>query len=241
MSGTPLEVVPGWYINFQAAVIKQLPRPGEIEQEIAERWDGNQSGLKKVLAEGLLPTVSEPVPPTPPAKRTLTVWRRIKGGGTTLAKLLEALGSMAGDWAKDMMGKPAFALSDKPYETDLVTLTPRELGFTSTPRTDKLMTKEFCAKWSVENLDGQVIELCEPEDGPQLRLQYDDQVNGEVVWMAMERIVASGGFPDVFRVGRGGDGAQWLSGNYAHAGNEWDLEWRIVFRLRKVQPSGTGK
>ncbi len=240
MSGTPLVEVPGWYINFQAAVIKQLPRPGEIEQEIAEGWEGNQNGLKKVLAEGLLPPVPKPAP-APPAKRTLTVWRRIKGGGTTLAKLLEALGSMASHWAKDMMGKPAFIVSDKPYETDLVTLTPRELGFTSTLRTDKFVTKEFCAKWSEKHLNGQVIELCEPEDGPQLRLQYDDQPNGEAVWMAMERITDSGGDPSVFYVSRDDDGDLWLRGDYADAGSLWSLGARVVFRLRKVMPLDTGK
>ena len=57
MSGTPFIEVPGWYINSQAAVIKQLPRPGEIDQDTAEGWDNNQASLKKNLTSCLLPPV----------------------------------------------------------------------------------------------------------------------------------------------------------------------------------------
>jgi hypothetical protein len=195
-----------------------------------------------IVADIALPTSElTTAPSVPVAKRTLTVWRRIKGGGTTLAKLLKALGSMASDWAKGMMGKPVFKVSEKTYQTDLVTLTPRELGFTKYPRTDEFMTREFCAKWSAENLDGQVIELCEPEDGPQLRCQYDDQPKGEVVWLAMERIAASDGDPGVFYVRRIDDGYRWLFGYCAYPDLEWNLDRRVVFRLRKVQPSDTLK
>jgi len=49
---------PGWYVNFQAALLQQAPRPGELDQETAEGWAHNQAALKKILAEGLLPRVS---------------------------------------------------------------------------------------------------------------------------------------------------------------------------------------
>lgn len=54
---TPLvtETVPGWYMNFLAAIIKQLPRPGQIDQVTAEGWENNQNALKKSLSECLLP------------------------------------------------------------------------------------------------------------------------------------------------------------------------------------------
>lgn len=54
-NGTPQ--IPGWYINFQAAVLKQLPRPGEINQNTSSGWENNQSSLKQALAEFLCPTV----------------------------------------------------------------------------------------------------------------------------------------------------------------------------------------
>ncbi len=60
--------IPGWYIEFQAALLRQAPRPGEIDQTTAEGWTNNQKGLKKNLAGCLLPPTSvtvEPPKPTP--------------------------------------------------------------------------------------------------------------------------------------------------------------------------------
>lgn len=51
---TPFEEF-AWYINFQAAVLKQLPRPDEIDQVTALGWERNQKALKKNLAGALLP------------------------------------------------------------------------------------------------------------------------------------------------------------------------------------------
>ncbi len=57
MSRTSSEF-PGWYVNFQAAVLMQLPRPNEIDQTTGEGWTGNQKGLKKELRSALcLPDV----------------------------------------------------------------------------------------------------------------------------------------------------------------------------------------
>lgn len=64
---TALNEVPGWYIEFQAALLRQAPRPGEIDQTVAEGWTSNQKGLKKNLANCLLPqTPVVPVEPTKP-------------------------------------------------------------------------------------------------------------------------------------------------------------------------------
>lgn len=54
MSGTAS--VPGWWVEFQSAVLRQMPRPGEIDQATAESWNSNQRGLKKVLARTFLIT-----------------------------------------------------------------------------------------------------------------------------------------------------------------------------------------
>ena len=66
---TALNEVPGWYIEFQAALLRQAPRPGEIDQMTAEGWTSNQEGLKKNLANCLLPQTS--VVPVEPAKLEL--------------------------------------------------------------------------------------------------------------------------------------------------------------------------
>lgn len=63
---TAFNEVPGWYIEFQAALLRQAPRPGEIDQTTAEGWTSNQKGLKKNLAGCLLPpTAVTPEPPKP--------------------------------------------------------------------------------------------------------------------------------------------------------------------------------
>lgn len=47
--------IPGWYVEFQAALLRQAPRPLDIDQATAECWIKNQAGLHKILAESLLP------------------------------------------------------------------------------------------------------------------------------------------------------------------------------------------
>ena len=66
---TTLNEVPGWYIEFQAALLRQAPRPGEIDQMTAEGWTKSQKGLKKNLANCLLPQTS--FVPVEPAKLEL--------------------------------------------------------------------------------------------------------------------------------------------------------------------------
>lgn len=173
-------------------------------------------------------------------KRVLTPSRTVTYGGIVKGDLVQKIAKEQNlsDWAKDLMGKPAFTTVETEGNTDLVFLTlGADLGFTKNPRTDEFMTPQFCAAWSAQYLDGQVIELCQPEDGPQLRLQYDDQPNGEVIWMAMERITGSDGRPYVFYVRRSGGGGRWLSVYGANPGHQWDLGARVGFRLRKITES----
>ena len=47
----------GLYIELQAAVLRQLPRPGEMTSEIVDGWIQNQASLKRILHEVLLPPV----------------------------------------------------------------------------------------------------------------------------------------------------------------------------------------
>jgi hypothetical protein len=46
----------GWYIQFQADVLLQLPRPfGEISEYTALGWHNNRGAMKKVLRNALCP------------------------------------------------------------------------------------------------------------------------------------------------------------------------------------------
>lgn len=59
MSRTAL--IPGWYVEFQANVLRQLPRTEIMDQATAEGWSHNQKALKKVLTEVLLPSKIKPI------------------------------------------------------------------------------------------------------------------------------------------------------------------------------------
>lgn len=54
--------IPGWYVEFQSSVLRQLPRPGDglqnIDQITAGGWVKNQAALKNVLAQTLIPPKS---------------------------------------------------------------------------------------------------------------------------------------------------------------------------------------
>ncbi|MSR71254.1 MAG: hypothetical protein EXS50_01080 [Candidatus Taylorbacteria bacterium] len=173
-------------------------------------------------------------------KRILTARRSTKVGAMTADELIEAIEEVKEGKEKNEISNEArfilkkTALAEKLGQIDHIILTPADLGFTLIPHTDAFMTKKFCAEWSAKHLEGCVIELCEPEDGPQLRLQYQDQSKDEVLWIAMDRITDSDGNPSVFCVGRYGDGDRWLNAPLASESDRWDLGNRVVFRLRNV-------
>ncbi|MSR71271.1 MAG: hypothetical protein EXS50_01175 [Candidatus Taylorbacteria bacterium] len=124
--------------------------------------------------------------------------------------------------------------AQKKEQIDHIILTVRDLGFTSNTRTDAFMTKKFCAEWSAKHLDGYIIEICEPEDGLQLRLQYQDQPKGETLWVAMERIADFLGYHNVFCVRRDGSGSRWLNVYWVFENGLWPLDYLLMFRLRKI-------
>lgn len=171
-------------------------------------------------------------------KRTLAPNKTIKYGGVKGKDLLRKVvkEQNLGYWAKDIMTKPEFTTVDTEGTADLVFLSLKDLGFTESPRTDEFMTAQFCTDWSAKHLDGQVIELCLPEDGPHLRLQYDNQPKYKIFWMAMERITDSAGEPFVFRVECGDGGSRWLHAYVVLPDRRrWPLDSPcIVFRLRNL-------
>ena len=173
-------------------------------------------------------------------KKVLTPFITIATGGTTKEELIadiEAIPAEATKYAKSITENKAFTISKEKGTANLVTLSVAELGFTEQPRTDEFMTEKFCAEFSAKYLDGYVIELCQSEDGLQLRKQWKNQPKGTAVWMAMERIADSFGYPRVFCVGCRVAGELWLDGSWGNPGNRWNLGNRIVFRLRKLQNS----
>jgi len=175
---------------------------------------GGDDGVRRFLAGELVVKETE---------RQLKVWKTIKlGTGLKTAddfrRALKDDGFNISDWASDILGKPAFKAADEDTEVDLVKVTVAELGFKNGARHNQIY----------ERAKELGLGLCPPEVGPQLRLQYQDQPNGEWILVAMEPIVASDGSPCVFGVGRGGSGL-WLDSDWGNPDGFWYPDDRWVF------------
>jgi hypothetical protein len=203
--------------------------------------EGTYDNFDEVLA-GLQTLIEgkEPTAPTLVVEPKFAAWRTFLIGGVGKKALLARVesGFSVGDWAKDMVKQKAFTTQDAEEEINTIILTPADFGYERNPTTAELLDPTRLAEWSRQNAhrlpEGCVVELLPAEAGPHIRDQYKDQPKGEILWIAMERITDSGGCPNVFYVGRGGDGEQGLGGGHALPTSRWLLGHRIVFCLRKV-------
>lgn len=143
-------------------------------------------------------------------------------------RAFDARGVKVGDWARDMMSKPAFAKSlenARPDEEfDLVVRTTVELVGENRNAT----TAEVFA--GAKRLG---LEKCPAWVGPKLRLDYQDQPNGEVFLLYMEPITDSDGGLGVFSVERD-DYGLWLHSYYDYSDSLWVASDRwVLVRPRK--------
>lgn len=161
------------------------------------------------------------------AEKVFQTWKTIKlGTGLKAAedfrKALKDGGHRIGDWGNDILGKPAFKASETEIEVDLVVVSVEELGFK-----DGATRKDI-----YERALSYGLELCPNEVGPQLRLQYTNQPNGEWLLIAMEPISDSDGNLYVFYVVRDSNDS-WLYANDGNLGSFWLDNYRWVFLRRK--------
>jgi hypothetical protein len=189
---------------------------------------GGMDGVQRLLSGELV--VTEPTPPQAASLelRQWTVWRTLKlGTGIKTAadfrKALKTADCNIGDWGNNILGQPAFTVADKEIEVELVIASGADLGFKgSATRADIYKRAQELG-----------LDRCPAEVGPQLRLQYTDQPNGEWLLIAMEPIAGSDGDLVVFRVGRRGGGTRWLNGDYGGPVSVCRADDRWVFLRRK--------
>lgn len=179
---------------------------------------GGMEGVQRFLSGELLVSATAKVWKT---------WKTIQlGTGLQTAddfrKEVVKAGMKIGDWANDILGKPAFTATTSETEVELVVASVAELGFK-----DGATRKDIYVRAQELGLD-----LCPPEVGPQLRLQYTDQPKGEWLVIAMEPITGSDGSLRLFFVGRDDDG-RWLSARDGNPGGFWRGSCRFVFLRRK--------
>ena len=155
------------------------------------------------------------------------IWKTIQlGTGLKSSKdfctAIEKAGGQVSDWAKDIMSQKDFTVATKPTELGLVVISVKELGFSNGATHKDIYNK-------AKTLG---LELCPPEVGPQLRLQYMDQPKGEWLRIAAEPITDSGGDPLIFSVEHD-DGDLWLNFSYGSPGSVWVAGRHWVFCRRK--------
>jgi len=151
------------------------------------------------------------------------VWKTIKlGTGPKNAgdfrKIIKDNGFSISDYGNDILGQPAFTVATEETELDLVVVSVAELGFKvgATRELIYVRAKEFG------------LDLCPAEVGPQLRLQYKDQPNGEWFIVAMEPIISSVGDLRLFDVEQVGSGL-WLESCSGSPVCFWNFGTRFVF------------
>lgn len=156
------------------------------------------------------------------SKERFETWQTIESGGRSkddLKKELEERGRKVGDYAAYLANSEDFKTSEARKSVDLVRPTVEELGLE-----DGATTEEIYAR-----ADELGMDLCEAEDAPHLRAQYDGK-EGMVV--AMKQIADPGGSPAVFGLVCVGDDL-WLGTTYARPLSRWSADDRFVFRRRK--------
>ena len=118
------------------------------------------------------------------------------------------------------------SISPEKKEIDLVKVSVRDLTGKESATCKEIYDVALSPKFG--------LALCEPEDAPYLRVGYQEQPAGEILYMGMEPIV-SGGCHFLFYASRLGD-VRWLyASNVGRAGDVWLGSYVFVFRRpRKV-------
>ena len=180
---------------------------------------GGDDGVRRFLSGELV---------VKPVDRNWSTWKTIRLGTNGLKtaddfrKFLKDNGFSIGDYANDILGKPTFTAAAEEIELDLVVASVAELGFKNGATREQIYAR-------AKELG---LDLCPAEVGPQLRLQYKDQPNGEWLIVAMEPIADSVGGLKLFCVARS-DSGLWLFSYCGEPGLVWYSVPRFVFSRRK--------
>jgi|GEM_PF-582850 hypothetical protein len=228
--GTASLVVPGWYVEFQQALLRAAPR--DITSDIALGWTNNGEGLVKVLRESLLPPeiCNEQEVGVISKEKEWSIWKWIDIGLPNLCTAddfrsdFKANELRIGEHANSMMGHRDFIIAEKSLKLPLTKVTVAELGFFKGTPYNKICNR-------ANNLG---LDLCPAEVGPQLRRQYRDQPLGEWIVVAMKAILASDHILNVFGVGRQIN-VLWLRSFVGRPGYKFLPHAQLVFVPRKYQ------
>lgn len=149
-------------------------------------------------------------------KNKFTIWKKV-----TIQNKPELEAINISGYAKEILNKIPYPV--KKQTIDLVKVNINDLFKDNNWHT----YKDICNQAKKLGLD-----LCPPQVGPQLRDDYRDQPNDEWLYIGMEPITDPGGGPNVFKLGRLGDG-RWLGDDLAWPDYPWNSDDKFVFSFRK--------
>ncbi len=155
------------------------------------------------------------------------IWKIVKlGTGLKTAddfrRAFKNLCLKIGESANDILGRAAFCVSKNKKEVNLVIVSPADLGFKSNTTRSSIYKR-------AKELD---LELCPPEVGPQLRLQYKNQPSGEYLNIAMLAILGEKNSARAFGIERDGN-TLILHGNNGNPESVWGVNSKWIFVRRK--------
>jgi len=156
-------------------------------------------------------------------------WKEINlGSYPTVIALREALKEqriLIGDLADRMLELPSFHVSSSVTRIKLMVLTATELGL-GIDSTSFAQVQAHALKMG--------LDLCPPEVGPQLRLQYLAQKVGEYLLIGMKPLHTASRIDACFVVANGGAGLL-LIGRLARSDLTVSSQSQFVFALRQQQ------
>ncbi|MFA6423719.1 MAG: hypothetical protein WCV83_00195 [Candidatus Magasanikbacteria bacterium] len=150
-------------------------------------------------------------------------------GGKTKQQLFEEMQKQkiqVYDEAKFLMRSEDFSTTSETEQADFVRLTVRDLFNDSNSHT----TDEI-----YERKRQLGLELCQSQDGPNYRLHYTNQPQGEWLRMGMKQITDADGYPGVFYLDCDGGGGLKLRVHWMSPGDQWRSGHQFVFRLSKYE------
>lgn len=140
-----------------------------------------------------------------------------------LLHAVKSFGATVSDYAEINILRPDFIIAEQQTEIEPVIVRSADLGFTKPASREAIYERATSQEFG--------FLLCPAELGPQLRLQYVEQLNGESLIIAMEPIVNRHGSRQVFYVGRYDDGESFL---FTYKGDVFDPNDLLLFlRPRK--------
>ena len=179
-----------------------------------------QPGIFKSIPQFNIEHVYTSFPEGRIRKQTLEI------GGMSKEDLIRALRDKefnTSKYAQSMVDNDKFTVLETKEDQAFISLTVKDLGFTGYTE-----LKDIYQKAKTLGLD-----LCPSETGPQFRLQYQNHPLGEWIYIGMDAIPDSGGYPSLFFVGHNEDGL-WLSDRDGGPVSWFDPDNRFLFRLPQL-------